>query len=168
MAAVHSPIGPDPTHLTGTGSGQCYPVATPSLTPAPWLQNVARWYICSSTGSTWLQRQEPSPSLPLAALVPSTVPTRHEGRVCLGVPLTLFVCYRAHARKFPWHPLLPSSPMVSPDPSSAWPGPFLLSTLSHLSAGAIRPCARNLCAPLARAQELLGQHQFRQRQTPTT
>lgn len=52
-AAVHSPPGPEPTRLMGTGSSQCYPGATPSLTSAPRLQDVARWHICSSTGSTW-------------------------------------------------------------------------------------------------------------------
>ena len=42
-------------------------------------------------------------------------------------------------QKPPWHPLPPSTPGASLGPISVWPGPSLLSALSHLSAEAIRP-----------------------------
>lgn len=56
----------------------------------------------------------------------------------LGVPLTLFVCYGAHAKKSPCHPLLPSGPGVSPDPTTAWPGPVSRLSPIRLLHAALR------------------------------
>lgn len=63
----------------------------------------------------------------------------------MGVLPKLFTCYRAHANKSPWYPLLLSSPGVSLDLISVQPSPFLLSILPHLSAGAIRLLYFTLC-----------------------